>query len=207
MLLPRELTPRGYTILLLYVAAEIEHVLMVQYLYAAYSLGGPQVPAEERDRVARWREVILGIAKEEMGHLLTVQNLLRCLGGPLNLDREDYPWDSEYYPFPFRLEPLTRKSLAKYVYAESPGPDQWKGPEADEIKKLAEEETGGEPIHRVGELYTQLEMLFADHDALKDADFRGSTFPFQANWDEWGRGYQAGAGATPRAARCPARPT
>ena len=50
-------------------------------------------------------------------------------------------------------------------------------------------------------------MLFADHDTLKDADFRGSTFPFQANWDEWGRGYQAGARGNTRAARCPARPT
>jgi hypothetical protein len=27
-----------------------------------------------------------------MGHLLTVQNILALLGGPINIDREDYPW-------------------------------------------------------------------------------------------------------------------
>jgi rubrerythrin len=51
---------------------------------------GAQVPHEHRAEVSRWREIILGIAKEEMGHLMTVQIFLRCLGGPLNLDREDF---------------------------------------------------------------------------------------------------------------------
>ena len=40
------------------------------------------------------------------------------LGGPLNLERDDYPWNVPFYPFPFTLEPLTPDSLAKYVYAE-----------------------------------------------------------------------------------------
>src|SRR5439155_24322295 len=134
--IPWEFTPRQYAIFLLHLAAELEHVLMVEYLYAAYSLGGEQVPLEHQVEVAQWREVILGIAKEEMGHLMTVQNLLRCLGGPLNLDRDDYPWDSEFYPFPFQLEPLTRASLAKYVYAESP--KDWTETEAEEVRNLAE---------------------------------------------------------------------
>src|SRR5712691_8044118 len=102
-LVPSEFTPRQYAILLLYIAAEIEHVLMIEYLYAGFSLGGPSVPVKRRREVTQWQEIILGIAKEEMGHLMTVQNLLRCLGGPLNLDREDYPWDYEFYPFPFQL--------------------------------------------------------------------------------------------------------
>src|SRR6266487_3152506 len=95
-LVPPELSARDYILLLLHVGAEIEHSLMVQYLYSAYSLGGPQVPAAEREKVRGWQEAILGIAKEEMGHLLTVQNVLRLLGGALNLDREDFPWDSEF---------------------------------------------------------------------------------------------------------------
>src|SRR5258708_20997325 len=127
--IPAEFTAHQYIILLLSVAAEIEHALMIEYLYAAFSLGGPLVPVERRAEVSQWRETILGIAKEEMGHLMTVQNLLRCLGGPLNLDREDYPWDSGFYPFPFQLEPLTRRSLAKYVFAESPPPDPATGVE------------------------------------------------------------------------------
>src|SRR5271168_1942248 len=86
--IPSEFNARQYAILLLEIAASIEHALMVEYLYAAFSLGGPRVPSPRKPEVAQWREIILGIAKEEMGHLMTVQNLLRCLGGPLNLDRE-----------------------------------------------------------------------------------------------------------------------
>ena len=41
---PPEFSPRDYVIYLLQIDAEIEHSLMVQYLYSAYSLGGPQVP-------------------------------------------------------------------------------------------------------------------------------------------------------------------
>jgi hypothetical protein len=194
IVIPGEFTAHQYIILLLSVAAEIEHALMIEYLYAAFSLGGPRVPEERREEVTQWQETILGIAKEEMGHLLTVQNLLRCLGGPLNLDREDYPWDSEFYPFRFQLQPLTRKSLAKYVFAESPPAEDWNGDEANEIKRLAQEEIGkDESVRRVGALYALIEDLLSVPSAIKDADFRGSTFPFQANWDEWGRGYKAGA--------------
>ena len=41
--LPPEFTWRDYTVFLLTIAAQIEHSLMVQYLYAAYSLGGSKV--------------------------------------------------------------------------------------------------------------------------------------------------------------------
>lgn len=187
---PVEFTPHRYAVFLLHVAAEIEHALMVQYLYAAFSLGGPKVPADRSIEVSQWREVILGIAKEEMGHLMTVQNVLRCLGGPLNLDREDFPWDSEFYPFPFKLEPLTLQSLAKYVFAESPA--DWSGPEAEQVRALAQQGVGNAPINHVGSLYKTIVDLLEDETLIKDTDFRGSTFPYQANWDEWGRGYKGG---------------
>ena len=76
---PVDFTPHRYAVFLLHVAAEIEHALMVQYLYAAFSLGGSEVPKDHWIQVSEWREIILGIAKEEMGHLMTVQNVLRCL--------------------------------------------------------------------------------------------------------------------------------
>jgi hypothetical protein len=118
--IPPEFSHRDYVAYLLSIDAEIEHCLMVQYLYGAYSLGGSQVPPAYRELVRDWQEVILGIAKEEMGHLMSVQNVLRLLGAPLHLERDDYPWDTPFYPFPFMLEPLTLDSLAKYVYTESP---------------------------------------------------------------------------------------
>jgi hypothetical protein len=200
--LPPELSWRDYAIMLLTVAASIEHALMVQYLYAAYSLGGPQVPPQHRQQVRGWQEVVLGIAKEEMGHFISVLNVLRLVGGPLNLDREDYPWDSEFYPFKFRLEPLTLRALAKYVYVESP--TDWSTPPAEQVRHLAveaaradAEEDGGHcdeaafSIHQVGALYQRLITVLSEH--LTDADFHADTYEFQASFDEWGRNYSGGA--------------
>ena len=187
---PAEFNWRDYSGLLLHVAAEIEHSLMVQYLFAAYSLGGPQVPAPLRDMVRRWQETILGVAKEEMGHLVTVQNLHTALGLPLNLDREDYPWGSDFYPFDFTLEPLSLGSLATYVCAESP--HRWSGEEADEIRALAAGEAGA-PVNRVGDLYDAIKAILRDRERIPDTAFDASTVPRQASWDEWGRGYRAGA--------------
>jgi hypothetical protein len=191
--LPPEFSWHDYAVLLLHIAAEVEHALMVQYLYSAYSLGGPQVPSKHREKVRHWQEVVLGIAKEEMGHLITVQNVLRLIGAPLCLDREDYPWGSDFYPFDFTLEPMTKDSLARYIYAEMPA--GWDTPEAREIKKRALKSSAGsgQALHRVGELYDRMQKILANPEYVKDADFQASTTTFQASWDEWGRGYMRGA--------------
>ncbi|WP_271612556.1 ferritin-like domain-containing protein [Bradyrhizobium sp. CCBAU 21362] len=191
---PPEFTWREYAGFLLSVAAQIEHSLMVQYLYAAWSLGGMQVPAEQRNSVAAWRQTILGIAKEEMGHLATVLNLLRFLDAPIELDREDYPWDSGLAPYPFALERLTRATLAKYILAESP--EQWPADvtsaERAEIEKLAAG-SGTKHINRVGILYAELIDLFKDAARLPNSAFHPETYPTQSSWDEYARGYGKGA--------------
>ncbi len=198
VLLPREFSWHDYAVYLLHVAAEIEHSLMVQYLYAAYSIGGPDVPLKEQPAVLEWQQTILGIAKEEMGHFLTVQNVLRLIGGGLNLDREDFPWDIPFFPFPFRLERLSRKSLAKYVFAESP--TEWPADVTSAERKEIEAAAGSTPEnipHRVGELYELMIEVLGNQEALADSVFRTETVPFQASWDEWGRSYDGtGRGAT-----------
>jgi len=184
-----EFSPRDYITYLLSIDAEIEHCLMVQYLYAAYSLGGPQVPEAFRDCVRTWQEVILGIAKEEMGHLISVQNALRLIGSPLHMEREDEPWDSPFYPFPFMLEPLTLDSLAKYVFAESPV--DWDGGAlGDEIRQRVHAQADNP--QQVAALFNTLIPLVADPDYLPDAAFDPTTLPAQADFAEWGRGYQGG---------------
>src|SRR5205085_11727209 len=74
-----ELTRLDEAVFLLQSAAKIEHALMVQYLYAAFTLEldaskltGPNVPADAGDLTLRWFRSIFQIAKEEMAHLLTV---------------------------------------------------------------------------------------------------------------------------------------
>ena len=191
-----EFNGHQYAIFLLHVDAGIEHALMVQYLYGAYSLGGPQVPAEHRETVERWQESILGIAKEEMGHLITVENVLRLLSGPLNLDREDFPFDAAFYPFTFTLERLTLDSLAKYIYAEMPA--DWTGPLAEEVKARAREANHDEPLHAVHELFDLMIEVIGNPALVPDEYFRPETVSQQASWDEWGRGYAHGARGSER---------
>jgi hypothetical protein len=186
-----EFNGHQYAIFLLHVDAGIEHALMVQYLYAAYSLGGPHVKPQYREMVERWQESILGIAKEEMGHLITVENILRLLSGPLNLDREDFPYDAAFYPFDFTLERLTLDSLAKYIYAEMP-PD-WNTPPAKEVKKRAREANHNESLHAVSELFQLMMEVIGDPMLVPNEFFRPETVSQQASWGEWGRGYAHGA--------------
>lgn len=189
--LPPEQSWHDHAVALLHIAAEIEHSLMVQYLYAAYSLGGAELHSDAHEQAREWREVILGIAKEEMGHLITVQNILRLIGGPLHLDREAYPFKSGVYPFPFALEPLTKDVLAKYVVAESSV--EWqKSKEGEAIVKRATKADRDRPITAVGTLYEELIALFRNRGALRDDDFRTDVAPYEASWDEWGRGYRGG---------------
>lgn len=191
---PPEFTWREYLIFLLTVDSQIEHSLMVQYLYAAWSLGGPNVPAAHHESVARWRQMLLGIAKEEMGHLATVQNALRFLNAPLALDREDYPWDAGFAPFEFALEPLTRKSLAKYILAESPEtwPDDVSAGERQEIEDLATD-SGTKPVNRVSLLFKKIVEILESEVRLPAEQLHPESYPVQASWDEWGRGYGKGA--------------
>ena len=80
-------SPSDKAKILLESAAEVEHALMVQYLYAAYSLKG-KVKSATLTRPGDWDDesgqswplTLLAIAREEMGHLMTVENLLLLLG-------------------------------------------------------------------------------------------------------------------------------
>jgi len=103
---------------LLYEASEVEHSLMLQYLYGAFSL------KPEYRSIAGYgnpnADDLLGVAIQEMQHLAAVNRLLVALGAAPHLVREDFPYEPEIYPFEFHLEPLSVTSLAKYVYCEAP---------------------------------------------------------------------------------------
>jgi hypothetical protein len=154
-------TPLEKAVTLLRVASQIEHALMVQYLYAAYSVGGQHRPK------------IAGVAIEEMSHLMTVQNLLRFIGAEPYLYRQDYgpPTDEDerLFPFELRLEPLSHLSLAKYIVAESPAlaPPEVNPQVLAHIMELA---TGAahEPVNRVGTLYALLGAVFGSQQLLAE---------------------------------------
>lgn len=114
---------RGFTdpylelIRLLKEAAEIEQDLMVQYLYSTYALKpayaeivGSPVP----DAVS-----LMGVIVDEMGHLGGVNRLLVELDARPVLTRQDFPFESDIYPFAFELAPMNAVSLAKFTYCEA----------------------------------------------------------------------------------------
>jgi hypothetical protein len=187
------LSPLDEVIFLLNIAAEIEHSLMVQYLFAAYSLKpADQVTEEDRKALLRQsRGQIITVAREEMGHLVTVQNLLRAVGAPLSLNRDEFPLDSGFFPFAFRLERLTTDSIAKYAFAEMPPPEVAKGingvseEEIDDITKRASTDNLGQPVNRVGKLY---EQLIGQVQSLPASAFDKGSVAQQAKFDEWGLG-------------------
>lgn len=165
-------TPADEAEFLLQVAAEVEHGLLVQYLYAAYS-------ASDAAGDGR-RGQINAIAIQEMDHLLNVQNMLLALKRRPYFGRGNFPPSpprAKFYPFPFQLEPLSEHSLGKYVTAESPAdvlttadlaglpPDQ----RAAFPRAVAAGKAGaGQTVNHVGVLYATLYWMFQDDDTPVD---------------------------------------
>jgi hypothetical protein len=99
-------------------ACEVEHALMLQYLYGALSLK-PAYAALAGTGVPN-NHTLLGVAVQEMQHLGSVNRLLLALDAAPNLVPAEFPYEPQIYPFEFNLEALSPKSLAKYIYAEAP---------------------------------------------------------------------------------------
>ena len=122
---PAALTQREVLIHALYEAAELEHNLMCTYLYAAVSLKDGEaegLSAEEAAAVKRWRQVLLGVAIEEMGHLAAVWNITSALGGSPRFGRTNFPLDPGYLPacVVVKLAPFTADTLQHFVFLERP---------------------------------------------------------------------------------------
>lgn len=106
-------------------AAEIEHHLMCCYLYAAFSLkerAEEDLAPGELAAVQRWRQEILAVAIEEMGHLATVCNILSALGAPAHLAHQNFPVAPGYHPagVVVKLTPFNPQTLEHFIYLERP---------------------------------------------------------------------------------------
>jgi hypothetical protein len=106
-------------------AAELEHALMCEYLYAAFSLKsttGPGLRDDQLEAVERWRRVLLAIASEEMLHWAVVQNLLTAVGSAPYVSRPHMPHQARGYPpgVQLRLLPFGEAALQHFVYLERP---------------------------------------------------------------------------------------
>jgi hypothetical protein len=160
--------------------------------------------------VRMWRRNLLAVAKEEMGHFLTVQNILTVLGGPVLWARGNHPWDNRHFPLTkFELAPLTIESLSGYVYAEAPAKTaavakRYYGIDRAEVDRIIgsvrKEVLQGKP-HRVEQLYAKIVSIVRDPKLIPDSAFHPETFAIQASWEEWGKGYKPFAARVRHGAR------
>jgi Ferritin-like len=106
-------------------AAELEHGIMCQYLFAAFSLKQSQdegLSAAEQPAVQRWQAQVSKVATEEMLHLALVHNLLSALGAAPHLARPNLPAPAGHYPagVQFVLLPFGGQSLRHFMFLERP---------------------------------------------------------------------------------------
>jgi hypothetical protein len=175
---------------LLGIAAEVEHAFLLQYLYASYSLD--QNSANQA--VANAINQFIELARQEMGHLVTVQNLRRAVGAHLDFNREDFSAHPELYPFPAALEPVSFPKVAKYVTAEAPEQEDIpQADRADAARAAAEAAQDVPKIRRVGAVYAALYWLFQSGDA-PEGPWQLHPADIAALIDRYGKGFHVGDG-------------
>ncbi|GAA1332002.1 ferritin-like domain-containing protein [Saccharothrix algeriensis] len=152
------ITTRGELVAALRQAVTLELAVMLQYLYAAYSV--PTYGAgEARVREGLWtaeqlalacgdggrtlrtgiRGSLLEVAREEMVHYLVVNNVLMAVGEPFFVPRVDFATINADLPLPvdFALEPLHLGSAQRFIAIEEP----------------CDGRVGGGPYRSLSELY------------------------------------------------------
>ncbi len=194
-------TPKEDAIGLLMLAAEVEHSLMTSYLYTALSLRG--TPAN----------IVREVAAQEMGHLMTVQNLLLSLCGLsgegipalIHLGRDGLRRASPRNPLPLQLMAASHEMMARFVVVERPALllDPQLCARLDELER--EVETDGISVNPLYALYAAIRWIFQVDDApdevglspalglkpgwhIGDGDFADAAMiaPFTAEVGEWG---------------------
>jgi hypothetical protein len=170
---------REALIYMLYEAAELEHGIMCQYLFAAFSLKQREdegLTAQELEAVLRWRRVVAHVATEEMLHLALVQNLLSAIGSAPHLARPNLPAPAHHYPAGviLTLVPFGERALQHFMFLERPegmaleGAEGIDAPVHEAVPLLAEGDIVPQPqdFATIGHLYRSIEHGI-DHLAEK----------------------------------------
>jgi hypothetical protein len=122
---PLVIEHREPLIYMLCAAAELEHALMCEYLFAAFTLKRSTDEGLSEDQVGavdRWRQTLLMIAKQEMLHLAINCNLVSALGASPHLSRPNLPQPARHFPSGVRLQllPFSEQALRHFLYLERP---------------------------------------------------------------------------------------
>jgi hypothetical protein len=153
-------------------AAELEHALMCEYLFAAFSLKETTdegLSEEQLLAVNRWRSVIVGVAGQEMLHLALTANMLTAVGASPHLSRPNLPQPARHYPAAVKLAllPFGEQALRHFLYLERPegmALDDAEGMgalgEAAPVMSVEDIVPRGQEFATVGHLYRSIEVGF-----------------------------------------------
>jgi hypothetical protein len=160
-------------------AAELEHGIMCQYLFAAFSLKQREdegLTGDELEAVLRWRKAVAHVATDEMLHLALVQNLLSAIGSAPHLARPNLPAPARHYPAGVNLTlvPFGEPALRHFMFLERPEGMELEGAEGidapvhEAVPLLAEGDVVPQPqdFATIGHLYRSIEHGI-DHLAEK----------------------------------------
>jgi len=165
---------REELIFLLSEASALEHMIMCQYLFAAFSLKqevNEGVTAAQLEAIKRWERLVSLVATQEMLHLALVSNLLTSIGAIPFFHRPNFPLRAKYYPpgVQLALLPFGQDALQHFLYLERPEGMDLK--DAAQFEVLAIPRPGitlddgqivpeGQDFATVGHLYRGIEQGF-----------------------------------------------
>jgi hypothetical protein len=139
---PAPITNREELRASLWEACEIEQQLMIQYLFAAFTLKkhpDASCSPAQLEAVRRWGSQVLMVARQEMEHLALANGILTAIAEDPFFARENIPIQSRYYlgqelaarrspnekvvpcDIPFLFERFNLDTVGRFVCAESPG--------------------------------------------------------------------------------------
>lgn len=151
-MVPVRIENRAQLIYLLTEAAELEHEILCCYLFASFSMKADTsegVTPEQLASIQRWRDLLRGIAVQEMIHFATACNLLTAIGGEPQLRRPNLPTGSRAYPprFQLRLMPFSLDAVGQFVSLEQPEAI-WEAAQQGEFRATAV------PLDRLSDIFS-----------------------------------------------------
>lgn len=161
-------------------AAELEHGLLCQYIFAALTMR--KRPEEglqwkQVEMIRQWEGTILKVAQQEMAHLGTVCNILIAVGGAPHIRRPNFPQPARYYPpgIEFSLQRFGDAALERFIEFERP-----------EVEPAVLGDIAPDPLTytRVGDLYNQIKTAITVID--EQSLFVGSATT--QDQDDWTNG-------------------
>jgi hypothetical protein len=106
-------------------ASTLEHMVMCEYLFAAFSLKRSEsegLTTVQLEKVRGWEEVVMTVAIQEMTHLALVNNMLVSIGSSPYFQHSNFPQPSRYFSPNIRLAllPFGEQALRHFLYLERP---------------------------------------------------------------------------------------